>query len=280
MKDRDARRCKQEAKADTSLIPCKHLPNQPKRPNDCCLRKHETQDWNLMRIVTWNCKEAFHRKHAAVAALRPDILVVQESESFTTISAVLGSKPMRTSQWIGDNPRKGLGVIAYGDYSFELHPAYNPQHKWVLPLRVFGPIECTIFAVWMMPHPVSASYVQPLIEAFEDYRHHLDDGAVLLAGDFNAGFVFDRPRARYKFQDFVSSLEQRGILSLYHKQRKCPHGQEPESTFFLYHHVDKTFHIDYIFGSSQLHASLSNVEIGSYGDWNAQSDHMPLICDL
>ena len=38
-----------------------------------------------MRLTTWNCKGAFARKHAAIASLRPDILVVPEAEELTTV---------------------------------------------------------------------------------------------------------------------------------------------------------------------------------------------------
>jgi len=50
-----------------------------------------------MRLITWNCKGAFHRKHDAVAKLCPDILVVPECEKLSGVTGSFDSKPMRSA---------------------------------------------------------------------------------------------------------------------------------------------------------------------------------------
>jgi len=234
-----------------------------------------------MRLITWNCKGAFHRKHDYAAALHPDILVVPECEKLSGVTQQFNSTPVRSFRWFGDNPRKGLAVISYGEYTFEVHPSYDPRHRWIVPLSVSGPVAFVLFAVWTLPlGNRSGRYVRPLFEAFECYQSLIEGSEVVWAGDFNANFVFDRPARRYKFRDFVALLRQNGFHSLYHQQRECEHGAEPDETFYLYHHADKGSHIDYVFSTDRFHPHGFDVAIGSHRDWSKRSDHAPLVCEF
>jgi len=184
-----------------------------------------------MRLITWNCKGAFHRKHDFVAALRPDILIVPECEKVSDVTQPFNCAPVRSFEWFGNNPRKGLAVISYGDYALEVNPSYDSRYQWVVPLSVSGPVGFVLFAVWTLPFGgYGGRYVRPLLEAFDFYKPMLDNSEVIWAGDFNSNFVWDTPSRRYKFRDFVSLLSQRGLHSLYHHQRKCEHGEEPDNT--------------------------------------------------
>ena len=101
-----------------------------------------------MRLITWNCKGAFHRKHDFVAALRPDILIVPECEKVSGVTQPFNSAPVESFEWFGSNPRKGLAVISYSDYALEVHPATIPvsnglfhcpsQARWRLSFLQFG----------------------------------------------------------------------------------------------------------------------------------------------
>ena len=234
-----------------------------------------------MRLITWNCKGAFHRKHDFVAAFHPDLLIVPECEKLSAVTQPFGSTPVRSFGWFGINPRKGLAVISYGDYASEVHPSYDPRHQWIVPLSVIGPTPFILFAVWTLPlGNQGGRYVRPLFEAFEFYKPLIDSSEVVWAGDFNSSFAFDTPSRRYKFRDFVALLSQHGLHSLYHHQRACGHGEEPEDTFYLQHNAEKGHHIDYVFTSDRLHPDGVAVSIGSHADWSKRSDHAPLICDL
>jgi exodeoxyribonuclease-3 len=225
-----------------------------------------------MRLISWNCKGAFHRKHDAISELRPDVLIVPECERLSGIPQALGAIPVRSCQWVGTNPRKGLAVLSYGDYVFEIHSSYQPSHRWIVPLCVSGTTSFVLFAVWTVPHSESGSYVHPLFDAFEHYKPLIETSRVIWAGDFNASFAFDRPSRRYKFRDFVSLLDRHGFRSLYHEQRACEHGDEPEDTFYLYHQAKRGFHIDYIFASSAFPASDFTLSIGTRAIWTQQSE--------
>ncbi len=235
-----------------------------------------------MRLITWNCKGAFHRKHDFVAALRPDILVVPECEKVSGVTQPFDSAPVRSFGWFGNNPRKGLAVVSYGNYAFEVHPSYDPRHQWIVPLIVSGPETFVLFAVWTLPLGSSSQgrYVRPLFEAFEFYKSIIDVSQVVWAGDFNSSFVFDTPSRKYKFRDFVTLLSQHGLHSLYHHQRQCIHGNELEDTFYLHHNAEKGYHIDYVFAAEKLHPHGVDVSIGTHAEWSKRSDHAPLICDF
>jgi hypothetical protein len=234
-----------------------------------------------MRLIAWNCKGALHKKHAFAAAMRPDILVVPESEKLSGMTQSLELPAIRSFRWFGSNPSKGLAAISYGEYVLEVHPRYEPRHQWIVPLSVSGPVDFVLLAVWTLPiGSRGGSYVRPLYEAFESYGSLTDTSDVVWAGDFNASVAFDTPSRRYKFRDFVALLNRKELHSLYHLQRKCEHGREPDKNFFLHHHASKGHHIDYVFASERLHPHGVAVSIGSHSEWSQRSDHMPLTCDF
>lgn len=236
-----------------------------------------------MRLVTWNCKGAFHRKHQPISALQADVLVVPEAAQFPQdLASPIGGSPVRSVCWTGATPRKGLGVLAYGDYSARVHPDWDPSIRWVLPVEVSGPVCFLLFAVWAMPAPDIASgrYTAPSLWALERYRALQSGQPVVWAGDFNANVGLDRPLSRHKFSDFVRQLAALDIHSLYHRSRGVAHGAEPESTFFLQHNPEKGLHIDFVFASGSLHARRLRTLLGTHGHWCRLSDHMPLAFDL
>ncbi len=83
-----------------------------------------------MRLITWNCKGGFRKKHNLITALGPDVVVLPESEKLTALNYKLGAKPVNSVLWFGEQVRKGLGVVSYGEYSMEVHPSYvdHPFH--------------------------------------------------------------------------------------------------------------------------------------------------------
>ena len=134
--------------------------------------------------------------------------------------------------------------------------------------------------VWTVPAGDLRSYVLPLMEAHRLYQQHWPGTEIIWAGDFNASVLFDKPSRRYKFQDFVGELKADGILSLYHEQFACEHGQEPHKTFFLYARETRGHHIDYLFASSGFRQSGCSINPGSFAEWATRSDHVPIICDF
>jgi len=48
----------------------------------------------------------------------------------------------------------------------------------------------------------------------------------------------------------------------------------------LQRNINKPYHIDYCFASADLLNKVKNIEIGTYENWSAFSDHAPLTIDL
>jgi len=234
-----------------------------------------------MRLVTWNCKSAFHRKHSLAARIQPDILVIPECESLLHLPHELGAAPISSHHWSGTTPRKGIGVFSYGEYRIKPLICENmPEHHWVLPFEVEGPRRFILIVAWTLPVPKTGSYCQPLFEALESYQSLTSNKPVVWAGDFNSNFTFDRPSSRYKFRDFVDKMSAVELKSLYHEQTGCEHGKESDMTFFMHHNSAKGYHIDYIFADDAFRTSGYHLSIGAFDDWKKFSDHMPLICDF
>jgi hypothetical protein len=236
---------------------------------------------NQLRLTTWNCKGGFRQKQAAVARLQPDVLIVPEAPRFTGAAEMLGGAPVKSIEWFGDDPRKGLGVISYGEYALTVRDDYDPSLRWIVPLRVTGPQSFTLLAVWTLPDPETKFYITCLFKACEVYRHILEhEDRVVIAGDLNQSVRFDRPRSQVNYTHLLEKFASYDLASVYHLSRGCEQGTETEPTFYLHHKEEKPHHLDYIFSKPELYRNGVDVTVGEYSEWKALSDHMPLSCSF
>jgi len=53
-----------------------------------------------------------------------------------------------------------------------------------------------------------------------------------------------------------------------------------DNTLFMHRKLDRPYHIDFCFASSNLIDKLKNVEIGEYEKWTLHSDHTPIIVTI
>ena len=93
------------------------------------IRRPRIRARQQVRIITWNCRGAFRKKHEHIAALKPDILIVQECEVQEKWPE-LGATAIHR---IGDSPHKGLAVVSFGPWRAQ--PAHDPPPD----LRYFLP---------------------------------------------------------------------------------------------------------------------------------------------
>jgi len=231
-----------------------------------------------MRITTWNCNGGFTRKTGAVTALTPDILVVPECGETATAQPDLGQASPTGFEWVGQIPTKGLGVFSFGEYSISRCPFYNPDHRFVLPLEVSGPMSFLLLAVWTLPD-AGRSYVRPLVDAWKEYEPHFSGREVLMAGDFNASVAFPG-KPEHHFSAFLNLAGGREIHSLYHERSGEDHGKEIAPTFFMHRKKEKPFHIDYMFASPGMRSRLQAFEVGSHEVWRDLSDHVPITASF
>ena len=203
-----------------------------------------------MRIVSWNCCQAFRKKWEYVAAMQPAVLVVAEAECPDRQPPAL-LKRYPSHAWVGDNASKGLLVLGDTEHRIEIPDEYNPEHRYVLPVRVSGADECLLLAVWTQ-RDKGVSYTQHLRNALVEYETLLDGNATVI-GDFNANTIWDAEHRRdITHSQNIAWLEAHGLRSVYHVLTGEAHGKESTPTHAFRWKADNTFHIDFAFVSSGL----------------------------
>ena len=233
-----------------------------------------------MRIVTWNCQGAFRKKADSILKLRPDILIIQECESFDKLGAL--SLKYCDSYWYSDSDRKGIAIFTFSDYKIELLPQFNPEFRFVLPLRIYNNgLSLTLFAIWAMNNKENrvARYIGQVWFAI-NYYYEIFDSSTLLIGDFNSNKIWDYKDRVGSHSDVVTKLYEYDIHSVYHKINNEEQGEETQPTFYLQRKLEKPYHIDYVFASNKLLDLVKRIEIGKVSDWLEISDHMPIIVEL
>lgn len=228
-----------------------------------------------MRIATWNCQMAFARKSNDFFLTQPDIALIQEC-SAKDAEAV--SSQGYSSLWFGSNTSKGIAVFYRAGW--ELRPIAQPDHKWIVGLEVNGPEVFTLIAVWSWIEVSNLQgYVSCVRRALSSHPEWFEHGPVVMAGDFNSNCRGEN-FTKGGHATLVTELEQRGLVSGYHTYRSEKQGSETKPTFHLYRHLDKPFHIDYIFVPSGWADRITNCEVGRPEQWTSYSDHCPLVIDI
>lgn len=224
---------------------------------------------------------AFRKKAAYILAEDPDILIVPECENLDRLTFGKNSKQPTSSVWYGNNPHKGIGVFSFGDYKIKLLENHNPAFKYILPLSIFNDkSDFTVFAIWAQKPEKHDGYVEQIWNAVHYYDKLLNVENVILAGDFNSNSFWDKPNRIYNHTNLVEFLKSKNIFSTYHHFHHQSQGQEKDNTLFMHRKLDRPYHIDFCFVSSNLIDKLKNVEIGEYEKWTLHSDHTPIIVTI
>ena len=241
-----------------------------------------------LRIVSWNCAGALHRKWQHVLALEPDIAIISESclpERLGFPRSVEGQST--NSDWVGSLHFKGLGVFTFGDWRLSRLPTYDQRLEWILPLQVSGPVGFTLIAVWAMNHrskqPIPPGWgTSQALAAADVYDLERIDGPVVITGDFNSAPVWDTPR-RPRFANLISRYDRLQLQSAYHASTGERFGEESKPTHWWRERSETgtNFHIDYTF-IPQDWVPAATTELGGFDSWCTQagSDHAPIIVDI
>jgi exodeoxyribonuclease III len=235
-----------------------------------------------MKLITWNCQGAFRKKADIILTYQPDILIVQECEHTDKLLFNAATQQPNNSYWYGDNVHKGIGIFSYSDYNFELIENFNPAFRYILPFRVTGHGHTfTLLAIWAMDNKENRDgrYIGQIWLAINHYTDLLGNATILI-GDFNSNKIWDYKDKAGNHSDVVAKLAGKNIYSVYHKHLNQEQGKEIHPTFFLQRNKNKPYHIDYCFASADICGKLQNIEIGTYENWAAHSDHSPLIINF
>lgn len=236
-----------------------------------------------MRIVSWNCHMGLQRKFDRVWELAPDVLVVQESASPERL-AQRGLDLPGQALWVGDNPDKGLLVVARAGLSLTIDPSHDDGIHHVLPVHVAGEgSELVLLATWNMhlrrQVNDAARREGALPPALRAYRHLLKPGNAVMIGDFNSSVVWDRPTQPWNFGRMIAGLAELGYVSAYHHLTGEEQGQETCKTYFHQFGERWPHYIDYAFVPPQL---LVDLQLGKCSEWvqTRLSDHVPLVLSV
>lgn len=235
-----------------------------------------------MKIIEWNCQGAFRKKSDKILSLNPDIVIIPECESEYKLD--FGKQIPKPTDffWYSDSGHKGIGVFSYSDYNFELIKEFNPNYRYIIPLKVTSKDNSfLLFAIWAMDnkkHP-EARYIAQIWLALQYYERLLDQSSIFI-GDYNSNQIWDEKERLGNHTDVVEIFKRNKILSLYHEQNKVAHGQEKEHTFHMYRKIEKPYHIDYCFASADFLKAGFDVQIGKPNDWLEHSDHVPMIIQI
>jgi hypothetical protein len=225
---------------------------------------------------------AFRKKAARVLEFHPDLAIIPECESPAKLTFSDGSVEPKDKIRIGENYSKGMGIFSYSDLKLKVHEAYDPKFRYVVPIRVSGKENFDLIAVWAMGNKedLPQRYIGQVWLALQQYEQLLH-GSVLIAGDFNWNKIWDASRnIAGNLMTMVEFLKAKGISSLYHQFFRESFGQETQPTWYMYRHVERPYHIDYCFRSSDFVDRLQLIEVGKHETWHQWSDHASIICSF
>ena len=244
-----------------------------------------------MKIVTWNCNGALRKKTEELDALHADVYLVQECED-PALSSAAFKDWAGDYLWVGASKHKGLGVFPkngntvraadwFGTFS-QLGVTNSSQaSRWTTTdLKLFLPFilndEYQVLGVWTKAEGAKVfQYIGQLWKFLQIHGTQLKRDKTILLGDLNSNRIWDKPDRWWNHSDVVEELATIGLQSVYHRQTNEAQGRETTPTFFLQRNLERAYHIDYVFVSSDL-LPICKVEIGDSGEWRNASDHMPI----
>lgn len=230
-----------------------------------------------MKIVTWNCNGAFRKKFESLSYMNADIYIIQECEDPEKCKDQLYKDWASNYLWLGNNKNKGLGVFAKKNILLTRLDWDSTGLESFIPFRVNG--EYLFLAVWTKQSNSSTlQYIGQLWKYLQTHQSKLHTSKSIICGDFNSNACWDKQH-RWNHSEVVNDLAKLDIHSIYHHVNNLQQGKEATPTFYLHRNIEKYYHIDYAFASSNL-LPLANLEIGNPNEWMALSDHMPIIFDI
>jgi hypothetical protein len=232
-----------------------------------------------MRLITWNCRVGgFRRKSQHVAALRPDILAVQEVEPIDDATVFAGDSQPTFRDRVGDPkyPKRAIGTFSYTDTRLRPVDLGAPLFSFRRYEAIRAGLSFNVVAVWpWQTKSVTTAYRQ-VHEGLVLHARWIGERPTVILGDFNANASF---KGR-NWEDLIGLLSSLGLVSAYHQHFGQEPGQERCPTYFHRCREDAAFHLDYCFIPRDWVSCLASVQVGAYADWHAISDHVPVIVDL
>ena len=223
-----------------------------------------TKEVKKMKIISWNCCGKFREKFSFIQTLDADVYVIQECENPEKYKKQFEGF-FSNYCWFGEKDSKGLAIFAKNDIVMERNdwPVYCLRH--FVSVKLNGLID--LIGVWASPPYIEEYYIYQSIN-IDKYGDR-----TLIIGDFNSNVKWDKDHGKRNHSTVVKELKEKNIVSAYHYVTGEKEGAETKSTFYLYRHDDKKYHIDYCFLNPTY---IKKFEILESEKWLEHSDHMPI----
>lgn len=224
-----------------------------------------------MKIVTWNCNAAFHKKLDNISKLDADIYVIQECENptYTDHEEYKEWASSFNYLWDGEREDRGLAVFAKKHISIKRIPDEG-DCKLFIPVNVNNSFN--LLAVW-----TKQKYIRQIHDYYEDNKE-LFDQKLVMCGDFNSNKIFDKEHPKSKNHTaFMDIIKKHGLVNCYHYFTNEEQGQETQPTFYMNRRLEKPFHLDHVIASPQI---IEDLEILNPNDWIGESDHIPIVFNI
>ena len=231
-----------------------------------------------MRLVTWNCRVGGFRKKAAhLAPFRPDILCVQEVEPVERAAFDERWRPTYCDRTCAPGfPRRGLGVLSYTDTEFAALDASEPFTGFRRYEVRWNGLLFNVAGIWTWGTRLARTSYRQALDGLARHAHWIRQRPTVMLGDFNANSSF---RGK-NWSQLIELTDAFGMVSAYHYFFNEAPGKEKQPTHFHQGRRDRPFHLDYCFVPSDWASRITSVHVGSFSEWCASSDHVPLVVDL
>lgn len=231
-----------------------------------------------MRIISWNANGKFREKFPFILNEDADIYVIQECENPEISNSDEYIEFASNYYWVGENQYYGLGIFAKNNVKLELMDLDAKGLRYFIPVNVND--DFNLLGVWINPDMdgTKTSYYPKEITKY--YEEHKDSGFfnedMIICGDFNCDVRLKGSHAK-NVCEVIEKLSECGLVDIYHQLTGEKEGEETKPTFYMYRHLDKPYHVDHIFMSSD---KIKDLEICDADKWLHLSDYVPLIFEI
>lgn len=231
-----------------------------------------------MKIISWNANGKFSEKFPAILEEDADIYVIQECENPLIIDSEEYADFASNYFWVGENQYYGLGIFAKDNVKLKLMDFDAKGLRYFIPVNVND--DFNLLGVWTNPDMDGTKTIYYPKEITKYYEEHNDSGFfnedMIICGDFNCDVRLKGSHAKNVYE-VIEKLSECGLVDIYHYLTGEKEGEETKPTFYMYRHLDKPYHLDHIFSSSD---KVKDLEIGAADKWLQLSDHTPLIFEI
>lgn len=221
-----------------------------------------------MKIVSWNCNGSFRTKFKQIEKLDADIYIIQECENPLNTKSDDYKKFATNYTYIEHSQHKGLGIFAKDNIKIETNNWNSYGLECFESIKINDNLN--IVGVWCC-----CNYIEDYFVYQEIHKEKFNEKTIIM-GDFNSSSLWDNKHGKRTHSKVVNYLKEIGLESVYHYLNKEEQGKETISTFYLYKHLDRPYHIDYCFANPNI---IKDFKILN-DDWLQYSDHIPLVLEI